>query len=119
MAVFLDVLLFLHMLGWAIVLGASLVGLKSGTLYPGAFHAALTALVTGLAMVFVAALWADTYRETLPNYSAWVAVKLAVAVAITALVWFAHRRPDKVGRTLLGAVAGLTVLDVAVATIWR
>lgn len=116
MTVFLHILLFLHMIGWAIVLGAALVGLKSGTLYTGAFHGALTALVTGVVMVLVLYVWMDTDHKPSP---AWVATKIVLALATTALVWFAHRKPDKVGRTLVGTIAGLTVLTVAVATIWR
>lgn len=120
MTVVLNVLLFLHLIGWAIVLGAALVGLRSGTLYVGALHAALTALVTGVAMALVISLWIDDYyREESPSWPAWVAVKLVLALAVTGLVWFADRRRDNVGKALLGAIAGLTVVTVAVATIWH
>ncbi len=115
MTVLLHVLLFLHMIGWAIVLGAALVGIKSGTLYTGAFHAVLTALITGVAMVLVRELWIENGRELDP---VWVAAKLVLGLTVTALVWFAHRRPDKVGKALVGTIAGLTVVTVGVAVLW-
>lgn len=119
MTVLLDILLFLHMIGWAIVLGAALVGLKGGTLYSGTFHAALTALVTGVLMALIASLWASTYREQSGSYPEWVAVKLVLGLVITGLVWFARARPNRVGRFLVGTVAVLTVVNVGVATIWH
>ena len=116
MTVFLHVLLFLHMIGWAIVLGAALVGLKNGSLYAGALHGALTALVTGLLMVLVIYVWLDPDHKPSP---AWVATKLILALVITGLVWLGHAKPTRVGKPLLGAIAVLTVVNVGVATIWR
>ena len=116
MTVFLHVLLFLHMIGWAIVLGAAIVGMRSGSLYAGAFHAALTALVTGVLMVLVLYVWLDPDNKPAP---AWIATKIVLSLAITGLVWFGRAKPDKVGKTLIGTIAGLTVITVGVATIWR
>lgn len=115
MTVLLHVLLFLHLIGWAIVLGAAVVGLRSGSLYAGAFHGALTALVTGLLMVLVIYVWLSPATKPSP---AWVATKLIVALVITGLVWLAHARPARVNKPLLGAIAALTVINVGVATIW-
>lgn len=120
MTVLLHILLFLHFVAWAVVLGSALVGLRSNTLYAGALHSALTALVTGVAMVLVVELWLDDFhRAQDPTWPAWVAVKLILAVVVTALVWLGSRRPERVGKPLLGAILGLTVLAVAVAAIWR
>ena len=116
MTVFLHVLLFLHMIGWAIVLGAALVGLRGGTLYAGAFHGALTAVVTGILMVVVIFVWLKPGDE--PS-GAWVATKLVIGLVITGLVWLARVRPARVNKALLGTIAGLTVVNVAVATIWH
>lgn len=116
MTVFLHVLLFLHMIGWAIVLGSALVGMRSGSLYSGAFHGALTALVTGILMVLVQYVWLDSDHKPTP---AWVATKIVLSLAVTGLVWFGHAKPDKVGRTLVTTIAALTVVTVGVATIWR
>lgn len=116
MTVFLHVLLFLHMIGWAIVLGSAAVGLRTGSLYAGAFHGALTALVTGILMVLVLYVWLPSDSKPAP---AWIATKIVLGLAVTGLVWFGHAKPDKVGRTLIGTIGVLTVITVGVATIWR
>lgn len=116
MTVLLHVLLFLHLIGWAIVLGAAVVGLKTGSLYAGALHGVLTALVTGLLMVLVIYVWLSPDTKPSP---AWVATKFIVALVITGLVWLGTARPARVGRPLLGAIAVLTVVNVGVATLWR
>lgn len=119
MDVVLRVLLFAHLLGWAVVLGSAVVGLRSKELYAGAFHAALTALLTGVAMVLVIELWIDDYyRAEDSTFPAWVAVKLILGLGITALVWLGRRKPERVGPFLLGSIAALTVLNVGVATLW-
>ncbi len=116
MTVLYHVLLFVHFLCWAIVLGSTLAGLKESKLYAGAFHAALTALVAGVLAVLVHEVWLDTARKLDP---AWVATKLIVAAAIVALTWFGHRKPDHVGKALLVTILSLTVLNVGVAAIWH
>lgn len=116
MTVFLNVLLFFHMIGWAIVLGAALVGLRDGKLYNGAFHAVLTALVSGILLVLVTFVWLKPDDE--PS-GVWVATKLIVGLVITGLVWLARVRPARVNKALLGTIAALTVVNVAVATIWH
>ena len=119
MTVFLGMLLFVHLMSWAIVLGAAVFGLKSGALFRGTFHAVLTALASGVAMVLVAALWAHPAWSQTATYSHWATVKLILGVALTGVVWFASRKPDKVSKSLLGVIAVLTTVTVAVATIWR
>lgn len=115
MKLLFDVLLFLHLLGWAIVLGGTIVTIREARLPKGALHGILTALVTGLAMVAVAQ-GSDAVRDV---DNAWVAVKLVVALVVTGIVIYGTRRPEKVTRGLLGAILGLVVVNVGVATIWH
>lgn len=109
------ILLVLHLLGWAVVLGGTVVSMRARQLPKGTLHGVLTALVTGLAMAGMASAGVagrdpDTTK---------LAVKLVVALVITGLVIYGQRRPDKVTTGLLGAIAGLTVVNVAVAVLWR
>ncbi|MBD7918411.1 hypothetical protein H9657_08990 [Cellulomonas sp. Sa3CUA2] len=104
------IFLVLHLLGWAMVFGGALAGMKSTKLTDGAFHGILTALVTGI--VLTGLLGADANHVK-------IAVKLVVALVVTALVVIGRRRPEKVTRGFLGAVAGLVVLNVAIAVLWR
>ncbi len=91
------------------VFGGALAGMKSKTLTPGAFHGILTALVTGV--VLTGLLGSDANHVK-------IAVKLVIALVVTALVVVARRRPEKVTTGLLGAIAGLVVVNVGLAVIW-
>lgn len=110
------VLLVLHLLGWAMVLGGVLATLRQRVLPKGALHGVLTALVTGVLMVGLASSGVADVGE--PDNTK-IAVKLLVAVVVTALVVQGTRAPKKVTTGLLGAIAGLTALNVAVAVLWR
>jgi len=110
-----DILLFLHLVGWASVLGGTIVTLREARLPKGALHGILTALVTGIAMVGLA----ESSDELHDPNSAKIAVKLVIALVVTGLVVYGTRRPEKVTRALVGAILGLTVVNVAIAAIWR
>lgn len=108
-------LLVLHLLGWAIVLGGVLVSFRSTTLPKGALHGILTALVTGILMVGLASADSSLHQ---PDHAK-IAVKLLIALVVTALVVYGVRKPAKVTTGLLGGIAGLTVVNVAIAVLWR
>lgn len=103
------VFLVLHLLGWAMVFGGALAGMKSGKLTDGAFHGILTALVTGI--VLTGLLGSDANHVK-------IGVKLLVAIVVTVLVVLGRRRPEKVTNGYLGAIAGLVVLNVGLAVLW-
>jgi hypothetical protein len=107
-------LLVLHLLGWAIVLGGVLVTMRSRKLPKGALHGILTALLTGVLMVGIAESedWGD------PDMTK-IAVKLVIALVVTGLVVWGVRKPARVTTGLLGAIAGLTVVNVVIAVFWR
>lgn len=108
-----DILLVLHLLGWAVVLGGAVASMRAPAIPRGMAHGILTALVTGIAMVGLASsgLAADE-----PD-NAKIAVKLVIALAVTVLVVLGGRR-SRVTTGYLGAIAGLTVVDVVVAVLW-
>ncbi|MGN8246559.1 hypothetical protein ACTHAM_000223 [Cellulomonas soli] len=108
-------LVVLHLIGWAIVLGGTLVNLRTPKIAAGVLHGVLTALVTGILLVGIASAGLAGHE---PNTTK-VAVKLLVALAVTALVLVGTRRPEKVTTGYLGAIAGLTVTNVAIAVLWR
>ena len=115
MKTLLHILLVLHLLGWAIVLGGVLVSMRPPKLPKGVLHGILTALVTGVLMVGIAES-SDTIDD--PDMAK-ITVKLLVALVVTALVIVGVRKPAKVTTGLLGAFAGLTALNVAIAVLWR
>jgi hypothetical protein len=110
-----DVLLVLHLLGWAVVLGGAVTSLRTPAIPRGMLHGILTALVTGIVMVGLASAGVASGEPD----NAKIAVKLLVALAVTALVVLGGRRPERVTTGYLGAIAGLTAVNVAVAVLWR
>ncbi|AEI11433.1 hypothetical protein [Cellulomonas gilvus] len=110
-----NILVVLHLIGWAIVLGGTLTHLRTPKIAVGVLHGALTALVTGILIVGVAEM-SDDLRD--PDMAK-IAVKLTVALVVTALVVVGQRRPEKVTTGYLAGIAGLTAANVAVAVLWH
>ena len=108
------VLLVLHLVGWAIVLGGALVSLRPPRIPTGMLHGALTALVTGLTLGVLVSTGALDWDVAPP----WLAVKFVVALAVTGLVVWGGRRMQ-VSRGLVCAIAGLTLTNVAIAVLWQ
>lgn len=108
------ILLVVHLIGWAMVLGGVLTRFKNPGVPAGALHGALTALVTGVAMVGLAS--ADVVDEDLDSTK--IAVKLVILLVVLGLVVVGRRRPERVTVGWLGAIAGLVVTNVAIAVIW-
>lgn len=108
------VLLFLHLLGMALLVGSFLVQRRvspQGPLNPGWLHGALLQLVTGVALVGVN----EAQDNELDQIK--VTVKLVVLVAVFALVLLGRRR-ETLATWLVPALAGLVVLNVGVAVFW-
>ena len=110
-----QLLIVLHLIGWAIVLGGTLVNLRTPKIATGVLHGILTALVTGILLVGIASAGLAGHD---PNTTK-IAVKLVVALVVTALVILGIRKPSRVTTGYLGAIAGLTVVNIAIAVIWH
>jgi hypothetical protein len=108
-----DLLLFLHFVGLASLLGGFLVQMATGPrrVIAAMVHGAFTQLVTGLGLVGVN----EALDEPVDN--AKVGVKLVVLLVITVLVWVNRAKPA-IPNGLFFAVGGLTTLDVAIAVFW-
>ncbi|MCC9197823.1 hypothetical protein QNO08_06530 [Arthrobacter sp. zg-Y820] len=108
-------LVFLHILGAAIIVGIWFARIKNPTVMPGQFHGALLQLVTGLLLVGLAEM--DDYDVNHVK----IAVKLVLALAIAAMAFVGQRKYKKgepVGKGLANGVGILTVVNIAVATMW-
>ncbi|MFC4554329.1 hypothetical protein [Georgenia faecalis] len=114
MATLYSVLVVLHLIGWAIVLGGTLTNLRPPRIAKGVLHGALTALVTGLLLVGLASGPLDYDLNHVK-----IGVKLVIAVVVTALVVVASRRKERVTTGMVGSIAALTAVNVALAVLWR
>ena len=119
---FFSILVFLHFIGWAIVLGGYFVSLRTPGLYRGVFHGAATAAVAGLVMLGLVESGARDFDGDFNK----LRTKLVIAVVIAVLAFFARRQGAK-GDNGTGAVAPvlkhsigvLTVINVIIAVFWH
>lgn len=111
MSIVFGILLVLHLVGWALGLGGAVFGMRSQQLLPGTLHGVLTAVVTGILLVGVAEM------SGLDVNHMKIGIKLVVALVVAFLTFFVARRPEKATRGMLGAIAGLIVVNVAIAVL--
>lgn len=104
------ILVIIHLLSWALVLGLAVAGLSRRDVPKGVLHGALGAFVTGLLLVGVREM-ADMDVNHIK-----IGVKLLVALGVTVLAYLAEKKED--GARWLGPIAGLTALNVALAVAW-
>ncbi|MFD7013826.1 hypothetical protein [Streptomyces sp. NPDC059161] len=116
MDVLINVVVGLHIIGIAALLGGFLTQMKAmsaGTarFVPAMLHGALTMLVTGVALVGL------NQADDHPVNTIKIGVKLAVLIVILGLV-YVKRDDEKIEKPLFGAVGGLTVANIFIALLW-
>jgi len=110
-----DLLVLLHLVGFAALFGGCFVQLRSATpeINTAMLHGALTQLVSGIVLVVLLELTppADDVNHIK------VAIKLLVTLVITVLV-IANRRYESIPKGLWGLIIGLTFANAALAVLW-
>ena len=102
-----------HLLGMAAIVGSWMVAVRSPKVLSPMVYGAAIQLVTGLALVGLAA--SGTVDRDVDD--AKIAVKLIVALAVAALV-VVHQGKRSVSKRVLHAIGGLAVLNVLIAVLW-
>jgi hypothetical protein len=102
-------LLFLHLVSWAIVLGAWIATIKKPGLYVGIPHAALSALVTGLLMVGIAEMGDGDVNHMK------IGIKLVINLAIVVLAFAAKKKGEDAPRALITSIGALAVVNILIA----
>jgi uncharacterized membrane protein len=108
-----DILVFVHLVGFAALLGGALVQLGDRVKVVNAamLRGALTVVVSGIALVGVL----EGLDESVDRQK--VVAKFAVALVIGLLCW-ANRSRSRVPRGLFGAILLLIVGDLAISVPW-
>jgi len=109
------ILLYIHLVGFALLLGGSITQYVSGTLRinPLMLWGSIIQLLSGIALA--APLRGGGDAEPNPVK---LGVKLVVAVLIFVMVFFSRKRAA-VNRGHFLAIIGLTLVNAAVAVFWR
>ena len=108
-----DLLLFVHLVGFAALFGGAFVQIRDElkVVNSAMLHGALTQVVSGLLLVGVIESQDDPIDHTK------IAVKLAIALVVAVLCWV-NRRKESIPNGLFLGIALLTVANVAVAVFW-
>jgi hypothetical protein len=117
MEILKNVILALHIIGVAALLGGVLYqvrAMRAGTarVLPAMMHGAWTMLVTGILLVGL------QYPLGHDVNNVKVAVKLAVLIAIIVIA-LVNRKREAVAGWVLPTIGALTVANVVIATVWR
>ena len=110
-----DLLLFVHLLGFASLLGGALVQVRAQprVVNDAMLHGALTALLAGVLLVGL--------LESMPDASVdrvKIAVKLVVALVVAVLCWVNRKKPA-IPAGLFFGLLGLSALNAAIAVFWH
>ena len=110
-----NILVILHFVGLASLLGGVMVQFRplaagKGVVNAAMFHGVLTQLVTGLLMVGIAEMGDGDVNHMK------IGIKLAVLIVITVLV-FIYRRRQNVASWVVWLIGALTVANIAIAVL--
>ena len=110
-----NLLLVLHFIGLASLLGGVIVQMKSPDkgVNPAMLHGALTQLVTGVLMVGIAESGGIDEELNMTK----IGVKLIVVLIITGLAFIGRKRPMP-QTSLWGVIGALTLANVILAVFW-
>ncbi|MFF2840418.1 hypothetical protein [Paenarthrobacter sp. NPDC057981] len=117
MSILFNILVFLHIVGAAMIVGYWIATLREPTVHPRQRDGAFLQLLTGIAMMGVLPMMPDAD----PNYFK-LGVKFAIGVAVAVLAVIGSRKVKKgeaVSTGLAHGVGGLALVNIAIATLWH
>jgi hypothetical protein len=113
-----DILVILHFLGLAALIGGFLVQITSSPriVNRAMVDGAWTQLVTGVLLVGLRYPLHESDGWELPN-NAKIGVKLAILLVIVGLV-MVNRKKESISAAVWGLIGGLAIVNVAIAVLW-
>ena len=116
MIIVYNIMVFLHIVGAAMIVGIWIGNMKKPTVHPRQFDGAALQLITGIVMMgLIPALDMDA------NYFK-LGIKFAIALAVGVLAFIGRRKyknGEDISKGLAHSVGGLALLNVAIATLWN
>lgn len=116
MIIVYNIVVFLHIVGAAMIVGIWIGNMQKPTVHPRQFDGAALQLITGIVLMgLIPALDMDA------NYFK-LGIKFAVALAVGVLAFIGRRKYKKgedISKGLAHSVGGLALLNVAIATLWN
>ncbi|MDE8668307.1 hypothetical protein PY310_06860 [Pseudarthrobacter sp. H3Y2-7] len=116
MTILFNILVFLHVVGAAMIVGYWIATMRTPTVHPRQRDGAFLQLLTGVAMMGVLPFLPDSN----PNYTK-LGIKLVIAIVVAVLAVIGARKVKKgepVSTGLAHGVGGLALVNVAIATLW-
>jgi FtsH-binding integral membrane protein len=111
-----NIVVFLHIVGAAMIVGIWIGQMKKPTVHPRQFDGAMLQLLTGVTLMgLIPALDMDA------NYPK-LGLKFAIALVVGVLAFIGRRKYKKgepVSPGLAHGVGGLALLNIAIATLWQ
>jgi hypothetical protein len=117
MTIVLSILVFLHIVGAAMIVGYWIATLKEPTVHPRQRDGAFLQLLTGIAMMGILPMLPDAD----PNYFK-LGIKFAIGLAVAVLAVIGTRKVKKgepVSTGIAHGVGGLALVNIAIATLWN
>ena len=117
MTIVFSILVFLHIVGAAMIVGYWIATIKEPTVHPRQRDGAFLQLLTGIAMMGLLPFMPDAD----PNYAK-LGIKLVIAVVVAVLAIVGVRKArsgQPVSTGLAHGVGGLALINIAIATIWN
>ena len=117
MTILFSILVFLHIVGAAMIVGYWIATIKEPTVHPRQRDGAFLQLLTGIAMMGLLPFIPDAD----PNYAK-LGIKLVIAVVVAVLAIVGVRKArsgQPVSTGLAHGVGGLALINIAIATIWN
>ncbi|MEQ4518317.1 hypothetical protein ABLI39_03010 [Pseudarthrobacter sp. B907] len=111
-----NIMVFLHIIGAAMIVGIWIAQMKKPTVHPRQFDGAALQIITGVVMMgLIPALNMEA------NYFK-LGIKFSIALAVVVLAFIGSRKYKKdepVSKGLAHSVGGLALLNVAIASLWQ
>jgi len=117
MTILFNILVFLHVVGAAMIVGYWIATMRTPTVHPRQRDGGFLQLLTGIAMMGILPFLPDKD----PNYAK-LGIKFVIAIVVAVLAIIGTRKVKKgepVSTGLAHGVGGLALVNIAIATIWQ